>query len=112
LFGFALVGENSVSETVVAEYISDFLDSKENDMTIHSAKIKSFVRAEQEKLDKLLSYENGKDTYVLRRKVEIPKNIAGIIMCAILSDTVIFTSPTCTPLDIQIVKRVSTNRKD
>lgn len=32
-------------------------------------------------------------------KVEIPKNIAGAMMCAILSDTVIFKSPTCTPQD-------------
>lgn len=31
--------------------------------------------------------------------VEIPKNIAGIMLCAILSDTVIFKSPTCTPAD-------------
>ena len=28
--------------------------------------------------------------------VEIPKNIAGAMLCAILSDTVIFKSPTCT----------------
>lgn len=33
--------------------------------------------------------------------VEIPKNIAGIMLCAILSDTVIFKSPTCTPVDIK-----------
>ena len=31
--------------------------------------------------------------------VEIPKAIAGIMLCAILSDTVIFKSPTCTPAD-------------
>ena len=31
--------------------------------------------------------------------IEIPKNIAGIMLCAILSDTVIFKSPTCTPAD-------------
>jgi len=31
--------------------------------------------------------------------VEVPKNIAGIMLCAILSDTVIFKSPTCTPAD-------------
>ena len=40
-------------------------------------------------------------------KVEIPANIAAIMMCAILSDTVIFKSPTCTPLDIQVVKKLS-----
>jgi len=31
--------------------------------------------------------------------VEVPKNVAGIMLCAILSDTVIFKSPTCTPAD-------------
>lgn len=31
--------------------------------------------------------------------IEIPKNIAGAMLCAILSDTVIFKSPTCTPAD-------------
>lgn len=31
--------------------------------------------------------------------IEIPKNIAGAMLCAILSDTVIFKSPTCTPTD-------------
>ena len=40
-------------------------------------------------------------------KVEIPKNIASIMMCAILSDTVIFKSPTCTDLDIKVVKELA-----
>ena len=40
-------------------------------------------------------------------KVEIPKNIASIMMCAILSDTVIFKSPTCTALDIQVVRELA-----
>ncbi len=31
--------------------------------------------------------------------IEIPKNIAGILLCAILSDTVIFKSATCTEAD-------------
>jgi manganese-dependent inorganic pyrophosphatase len=31
--------------------------------------------------------------------VEIPKQIAGILLSAILSDTLMFRSPTCTPLD-------------
>lgn len=84
LHGFNRLGGNSVSETVVAgmlvaEYISDFLDSKESDMRIHSAKVESFVKAEQEKLDKLLSNENGEDAYVLRRKMEeIMMNKVGI----------------------------------
>ena len=41
-------------------------------------------------------------------KVEIPANIAGIMLCAILSDTVIFKSPTCTDIDIKIVRELAT----
>ena len=40
-------------------------------------------------------------------KVEIPANIAGIMMCAILSDTVIFKSPTCTEVDIKVVRELA-----
>ncbi|MCH9812701.1 MAG: manganese-dependent inorganic pyrophosphatase [Epsilonproteobacteria bacterium] len=39
--------------------------------------------------------------------VEIPKDIAGIMMCAILSDTVIFKSPTCTKADTKAVKELA-----
>ncbi len=39
--------------------------------------------------------------------VEIPKNLAGMMMCAILSDTVIFKSPTCTKVDIKAVKELA-----
>jgi manganese-dependent inorganic pyrophosphatase len=41
-------------------------------------------------------------------KIEIPKDIAGIMMCAILSDTVIFKSPTCTKEDTKAVKELAT----
>jgi manganese-dependent inorganic pyrophosphatase len=39
--------------------------------------------------------------------VEIPKDIAGAMMCAILSDTVIFKSPTCTTADIKCVEALA-----
>lgn len=39
--------------------------------------------------------------------VEIPANIAGVMLCAILSDTVIFKSPTCTPKDIEVVRELA-----
>jgi manganese-dependent inorganic pyrophosphatase len=39
--------------------------------------------------------------------VEIPKDIASILMCAILSDTVIFKSPTCTKEDTKAVKELA-----
>ena len=40
-------------------------------------------------------------------KIEIPKDIAGMMMCAILSDTVIFKSPTCTKVDTKAVKELA-----
>lgn len=40
-------------------------------------------------------------------EVEIPKDIAGAMMCAILSDTVIFKSPTCTKIDTRICKELA-----
>lgn len=39
--------------------------------------------------------------------VKIPKNIAGMMLCAILSDTVIFKSPTCTKIDTKVVKELA-----
>lgn len=40
-------------------------------------------------------------------KIEIPKDLAGAMMCAILSDTVIFKSPTCTDTDIKAVRELA-----
>ncbi len=40
-------------------------------------------------------------------EVEIPKDIAGMMLCAILSDTVIFKSPTCTKMDTKICKQLA-----
>lgn len=40
-------------------------------------------------------------------KIAIPKDIAGMMMCAILSDTVIFKSPTCTKVDTKAVKELA-----
>ena len=39
--------------------------------------------------------------------VAIPKDIAGMMLCAILSDTVIFKSPTCTKIDTKICKELA-----
>jgi len=39
--------------------------------------------------------------------VEIPKALAGMMMCAILSDTVIFKSPTCTKEDTKACKALA-----
>jgi manganese-dependent inorganic pyrophosphatase len=39
--------------------------------------------------------------------VEIPKEIAGLLLSAIISDTLMFRSPTCTPLDKGVAKRLA-----
>jgi len=40
-------------------------------------------------------------------RVKIPKNLAGMMLCAILSDTVIFKSPTCTKVDTKACKELA-----
>jgi len=42
------------------------------------------------------------------RDIEIPANIAGILLAAILSDTVLFKSPTCTSKDVNTAERLAT----
>ena len=39
--------------------------------------------------------------------IEVPQDIAGMMMMAILSDTVIFRSPTCTKVDTKAVKELA-----
>lgn len=39
--------------------------------------------------------------------VEIPSGIAGLMLSAILSDTLAFRSPTCTPRDVEVGKRLA-----
>jgi len=40
-------------------------------------------------------------------EITIPKNLAGAMLCAILSDTVMFKSPTCTKIDTKTVKELA-----
>jgi len=75
MHGFNRLGGNSVSETVVsgmlvAEYISDYIESPQSAMNIHSTTVEKFIQIEQDKIDALLSKENGEDAYVLRRRME------------------------------------------
>ncbi|BDY11834.1 fumarate reductase flavoprotein subunit [Hydrogenimonas cancrithermarum] len=75
LHGFNRLGGNSVSETVVsgmlvAEYISDFCDSPQSSIDISTAVVEAFIRAEKEKIHRLLTHEGGEDAYVLRREME------------------------------------------
>lgn len=39
--------------------------------------------------------------------VDIPPHIAGILLGAVVSDTLLFKSPTCTPLDTKIAKKLA-----
>lgn len=41
------------------------------------------------------------------RDIEIPANIAGVLLAAILSDTVLFKSPTCTTKDRQTAEKLA-----
>ncbi|WP_456381408.1 fumarate reductase flavoprotein subunit [Hydrogenimonas sp.] len=75
LHGFNRLGGNSVAETVVsgmlvAEYISDFCDSPQSHIGISTGAIEDFVKAEEEKIHRLLNNEGGEDAYVLRRAME------------------------------------------
>lgn len=39
--------------------------------------------------------------------VEIPQNIAGALLCAVISDTLLFKSPTCTPVDTKTARELA-----
>lgn len=39
--------------------------------------------------------------------IEIPKNIAGLMLSAIISDSLLFKSPTCTPVDVEIARELA-----
>ena len=39
--------------------------------------------------------------------IEIPKEIAGLMLSAIISDTLLFKSPTCTDQDIEVAKKLA-----
>jgi manganese-dependent inorganic pyrophosphatase len=40
-------------------------------------------------------------------QIDVPKNIAGIMLSAIISDTLLFKSPTCTEEDVQAAKELA-----
>lgn len=43
----------------------------------------------------------------VENNVEIPSNIAGLMLSAIISDTLLFRSPTCTKKDIEVAQNLS-----
>jgi fumarate reductase flavoprotein subunit len=74
MHGFNRLGGNSVAETVVAgmlvaEYISDDLDKKE-DVSISTALIEKFYNAEKEKIDQLLNGNGTESAFELRDAME------------------------------------------
>ena len=75
MHGFNRLGGNSVSETVVAgmliaEYISDFCESSQSSLIIHTSIIEHFLKIEKDKIEQLLTKKDGEDTYKLRRRME------------------------------------------
>src|SRR6187431_1680730 len=64
LHGFNRLGGNSVAETIVAgmivgEYIADYCDAAQNEVTLPTGLVREFVGAEQAKLDRLVSGAAG-----------------------------------------------------
>ncbi|MDA3945647.1 MAG: fumarate reductase flavoprotein subunit [Helicobacteraceae bacterium] len=75
LHGFNRLGGNSVSETVVAgmlvaEYIADFCETPDSNITISSQTIETFIKREKEKLEALLHHDGGEDSFKLREAME------------------------------------------
>ncbi len=76
MHGFNRLGGNSVAETVVsgmlvAEYISDYCDTKESEIDISTQLVRGFLDKEQAKLEYLLEEkENPEDAFMLRERME------------------------------------------
>jgi fumarate reductase flavoprotein subunit len=74
LHGFNRLGGNSVAETVVAgmlvgEYIADFCDSPDSEITLSSALIKEFGKREADKL-KTLCNSSGENPFQIMREMQ------------------------------------------
>ena len=41
------------------------------------------------------------------KNIKIPKHIAGLLCSAIVSDTLLFRSPTCTPIDEEVALKLA-----
>ncbi|MGZ9032328.1 MAG: fumarate reductase flavoprotein subunit, partial [Burkholderiaceae bacterium] len=75
MHGFNRLGGNSVAETVVAgmivgEFIADFCDKTENDISIPTGVLKEFVTAEQAKLQALTNRRGGEDASALKARMQ------------------------------------------
>ena len=116
-FGFEkpLLKTNYAGENV---YLIDFMESSQSPEDIAEATILGIV--DHHKLGDLKTATPlemwvrpvGCSNTIVKQMfdyfgVEIPKDLAGMMMCAILSDTVIFKSPTCTKEDTKAVKKLA-----
>jgi fumarate reductase flavoprotein subunit len=75
MHGFNRLGGNSVAETVVAgmivgEFIADFCDKTENDISIPTGVLKEFVTAEQAKLQALVASRGSEDASALKARMQ------------------------------------------
>ncbi len=99
-------------------YLIDFMESSQSPKDINEATILGIV--DHHKLGDLKTSTPlemwvrpvGCSNTIVKQmfdlyNVEIPKNLAGMMLCAILSDTVIFKSPTCTKEDTKAVKELA-----
>jgi fumarate reductase flavoprotein subunit len=84
MHGFNRLGGNSVAETVVAgmivgEYVADFCDRSENDVSIPTGLVRDFVTREQAKLDGILLGSGTEDASAIRAQMqEIMTSKVGI----------------------------------
>jgi len=116
-FGFEkpLLKTNYAGENV---YLIDFMESSQSPSDIEEATILGIV--DHHKLGDLKTATPlemwvrpvGCSNTIVKQmfdyfEVEIPKDLAGMMMSAILSDTVIFKSPTCTKEDTKAVKELA-----
>jgi len=99
-------------------YLIDFMESSQSPKDIEEATILGIV--DHHKLGDLKTSTPlemwvrpvGCSNTIMKQmfdyhNIEIPKNLAGMMLCAILSDTVIFKSPTCTKEDTKAVKELA-----
>ncbi len=99
-------------------YLIDFMESSQSPKDINEATILGIV--DHHKLGDLKTSTPlemwvrpvGCSNTIMKQmfdyhNIEIPKDLAGMMLCAILSDTVIFKSPTCTKEDTKAVKELA-----
>ncbi len=116
-FGFEqpMLKTNYADENV---YLIDFMESSQSPEDINDATILGIV--DHHKLGDLKTNAPlemwvrpvGCSNTIVKQmfdyyNIEIPKELAGMMMCAILSDTVIFKSPTCTKEDTKACKELA-----